>query len=527
MLRVAKTESGWVRGIQGSDVRSTVFKGIPFAADPVGENRWRAPQPAEPWEGVRDCIEFAPIPVQKVPGKNPNAFYTKEWHCDPEIPMDEESTLRLNIWTPAKTGDEKLPVMVWIIGGGFQEGYCHEMEIDGEGLNRRGVILVSIGYRVNCFGFLAHPDLTKESPDAPTNFGLLDQAVGIAWVKRNIANFGGDPDNITIFGQSAGGSSTMYQCTSPLTKGLFQKAIAQSCGGILAAYPKTFMPVADPMEKAEEKGVRFLRDWLGVETIEEARKLDWKFIHKRYVESNMMMMAVVDNKFIVDQWYERVAQGVMNAEYFMTGNTDNEFATNPSGDLEDWLKFNFGEHAEEYRAAVDGKLDTKIIGFDLTEKMMAEALANHGRPCYYYTFGPVIPGDTAGAFHSAELWFIFETLNKCWRPFDGHHYDLARKMANYWVNFAKTGDPNGVDQDGTPMPEWKKYTKEEPNQMMFFDDISTTTEFTKQTECLMNLNRYLLDDKEARDKILDDAINAPMFNDAALFSFDTKDDLWQ
>ncbi|MBR0451595.1 MAG: carboxylesterase family protein [Oscillospiraceae bacterium] len=499
MLRIAKTESGWVRGIQGSDVRTTVFKGIPFAADPVGENRWRAPQPVEPWEGVRDCLEFAPITVQKVPGINPDAFYSKEWHCDPEVPMDEAGSLALNIWTPAKTGDEKLPVMVWIFGGGLQEGYCHEMEFDGEALNRRGVILVSIAYRLNCFGFLTHPDLVKEDPEHPANYGLLDQAYALAWIKRNIANFGGDPDNITIYGQSAGGGSTMYHCTSPKSKGLFEKAIAQSCGGILAKYPKCFMPIADPMEVALEKGVHFVKDVLGCDTIEEARKLPWKFIEEKYHESHQFFNPAIDGEFVPAQWYELAAQGVMNPEYFMTGNTNNEFFLVPKpGEEEEWLKKNFGEYAEAYREACDGDINKKIVGFDLTEKLMCEALADKGHPAYYYTFGPTIPGDDAGAFHSSELWFTFETLNKCWRPFDGHHYDLARKMCNYWTNFAKTGNPNGLDQDGTPMPEWKTYSKEEPNQMLFFDEIKTTTEITKQTQCLLDINDFLLHSEEAR-----------------------------
>ncbi|MBR5071005.1 MAG: carboxylesterase family protein [Oscillospiraceae bacterium] len=493
MLRIAKTESGWVRGIQGSDARTTVFKGIPFAADPVGKNRWRAPQPVEPWEGIRDCLEFAPITRQRVPGRDPNAFYSKEWHVDPEVPMSEAGSLCLNIWTPAKTGDEKLPVMVWIFGGGFQEGYCHEMEFDGESMNRRGVILVSIAYRLNAFGFLAHPDLLKEDPEHPANFGLLDQNAGIAWVKRNIANFGGDPDRITIFGQSAGGGSTMYHCTSPKAKGLFRGAIAQSAGGVVPSHPTVFMPVADPMDVALEKGVKFL-EALGVKTVEEARQLPEEFIEEKYWEVNPFFTAAIDGKYVTDQWWKLAIAGEMNPEFFMTGNTTNEFLVLPRGDEEEWLKAQFGEFAEGYREAVDGKLNTKIVGFDVCEKLMCEGLARKGRPAYYYNFGPTIPGDDAGAFHSSELWFTFETLMKCWRPFDGHHYDVARKMCNYWTNFAKTGNPNGFDQDGTPMPEWQTYSREEPNTMLFFDEVKPTTYIDKKTTFLLDINRYLLDE---------------------------------
>ena len=499
MLREVKIESGWVRGIQGSDVRSTVFKGIPFAADPVGENRWRAPQPVEPWEGVRDCSRFAPITVQKIPGRDPNAFYSKEWHCDPEVPMSEAGSLCLNVWTPANSADEKLPVMVWIFGGGFQEGYCHEMEFDGESLNRRGVILVSIAYRLNVFGFLCHPDLRREDPEACANFGLLDQNYALQWVQRNIAAFGGDPDNVTIFGQSAGGGSTMYHVTSPKSAGLFKKAIAQSAGGIFPAYPKhAFMPIADTMEKAEEMGIEFVRDYLGCSNIAEARKLDAEFIEKKYEEFGKMMTAVIDRQFIVDQWYQRVLDDKTNDVQMMTGNTTNEFKSVPKGDVDEWIKAEFGPYAEKYaelcRAEAGDdeeayRAAAGLVSFEVCAATMAEVFAKHGRPLYYYEFGPTIPGDNAGAFHSSELWFVFETLMKCWRPFDGHHYDLARQMCNYWTNFAKFGDPNGKDADGVPMPEWRKYTAEDRDIMFFFDKVvSSAAPLSEKKQFLNTIN---------------------------------------
>ena len=160
MLRVAKTENGMVRGLPAADPRITSFKGIPFAAPPVGENRWRAPQPAEDWEGIKDCLEFKNIPVQDTPGLGTDV-YCKEWHVDPEAPMGEDC-LYLNIWTPAKKTDEKLPVLVWYFGGALQWGYPSEMEFDGERLARRGIIVVSVNYRLGAIGFMAHPELTKE-----------------------------------------------------------------------------------------------------------------------------------------------------------------------------------------------------------------------------------------------------------------------------------------------------------------------------------------------------------------------------
>ena len=506
MLRITNTESGMVQGLPGADVRTTVFRGIPFADDTSGENRWRPPQPPKPWEGIRKCYEFAPITMQKVPGKDPNAFYSKEWHCEPEIPMSEDGSLCLNIWTPMKTGKEKMPVMVWIFGGGLQEGYCHEMEFDGESFNRRGVILVTIAYRVNVFGFLCHPDLTAENPDAPANFGLLDQKAGIEWVKRNIANFGGDPENITIFGQSAGGGSTLYHCTSPQTKGLFQKAIAESAGGVKCLKPNLLLPSAITLKEAEEKGLKFVRDVLGCNSIAEARKLPAQFIEDKYIETFQGLngcTATIDNKFILDQSYNRVLEDQINDIVLMFGNTTNEFMAKPTGDVEEWVKglFDDPKDAEAYLAACKEavgddpealKKEASICGFDINAKMSATVMASHGRKYYYYVFGPTIPGDDAGAFHSSDLWFEFETLMKCWRPFDGHHYDIARKMCNYWANFAKTGDPNGLDADGTPMPEWRPFTLEDPCTMYFKDEVySDNAPFSGKTKFLVEKNLEL------------------------------------
>ena len=485
MLRITKTESGMVQGYPGTDARITVYKGIPFAADTSGENRWRPPQPVKPWEGVRKCYAFAPITMQKTPGQDPDAFYSKEWHVDPEVPMGEDS-LALNIWTPAKTGDEKLPVMVWIFGGGLQEGYAYEMEFDGERIASRGVILVSVAYRLNVFGFLSHPDLTAENPDAPANFGFLDQKAGIEWVKRNIANFGGDPENITIFGQSAGGVSVFAQLCSPQTEGLFQRAIIQSSAGgsILPVYPKTRFNDAIPLKEAEERGVRFLKEQLGVDTIAEARKLDAKFIRDKCVESKGWFPQTIDGKFMPESIFRAVFGDKMHRVPLMIGYTEDEMPIGPAGgteaDLESWAKENFGPYAQEYaeaccrKAEKEGKPLAKCSFVNVNEnstRIVGDVLSAQGRKVYAYAFDPEIPGDNAGSFHSSDLWFCFETLMKCWRPFDGHHYDLARRMCNYWTNFAKNGDPNGEDADGTPMPEWTAYTAESPRVMDLYDEI--------------------------------------------------------
>jgi len=477
MIRVAKTENGMVRGLPGNDPRVTSFKGIPFAAPPVGENRWRAPQPAADWEGIRDAYAFAPISVQDTPGLGTD-IYCREWHVDPEIPMGEDC-LYLNVWTGAKSAEEKLPVLVWFFGGGFQWGYTPEMEFNGERIARRGVIVVSVNYRLGVFGFLSHPELTKNQPDAPANFGSLDQKAGLDWVIRNIENFGGDPENITIAGQSAGGASVMAQLACEKNFGRFQKAIILS-GMFHNPYETDKFIIPRTIGETEKNGEAFF-EFLGVKTLEEARKLDAFHIRNKYGEfarNHPRFSVTIDGQFCVDEPLKRILNGQYNKVPIMAGNTTNEFSGQMIADNEEGLKKKaeaiFGEDAEKF-LSFDCVKEKKRGGYGTISVIEGAAKAvflkheEQGNPeGFYYRFGPDIPGwDNPGAFHSVDLWFFFETLGMCWRPFVGRHYDLARQMCNYWTNFMKTGNPNGDDADGTPMPCWKPYTKNAKSEMIF------------------------------------------------------------
>ena len=228
-----QTTRGMLQGIPGKDASVTVFRGVPYAAPPIGNLRWRAPQAAHSWAGIRHADRFGNICVQN-PLK-PGSFYQVEFYESPE-PMSEDC-LYLNLWTAASSASEKRPVMVWLHGGGFVEGSGSLPSFNGERLASKGVVLVTINYRLGVFGFLAHPELTAEDPHhASGNYGMLDQLEALKWVKANIQNFGGDPENVTIFGQSAGASSVLNLCASPLAKGYFRRAIVQSGG---------FMPAED------------------------------------------------------------------------------------------------------------------------------------------------------------------------------------------------------------------------------------------------------------------------------------------
>ena len=505
MLRQVKTENGIVRGFPGTNARITVFKGIPYAAAPVGELRWRAPQPAENWEGVRDCYEFPPIAMQPTPGKDPDAFYSKEWHVDPEISMSEDC-LYLNVWTPAKSADEKLPVMMWIHGGGMQEGYGHEQEFDGEQFAKRGVILVSITYRLNVFAWMAHPELSAQQPDDPCNFGLLDMVAALKWINKNIENFGGDPSRVTVFGQSGGGMATAYLATSPLTKDLVHRVIIQSAGLGAMIIPDLgyFKPGTPTKEFGENAGVDFL-EYLGVKTIEEARNLDAAYINEKAIklraDTGKFMNPVIDGLSCTEDPFLDMAKNKIHDIEVMVTATGDEFLAGSQEPLADWSEKLFGEYAEGFLDAVklaagsDDKADllrkANFSTFNPSNRLTAEILAYHNRPVYFSVFDPYIPGDDAGAFHSCDLWFEFETLMKCWRPFDGHHYDLSRKMCNYFANFAKTGNPNGVDADGTPMPEWKTYT-EDPHAFVFGDEIYVESYVDPIVRYILDINmKYL------------------------------------
>ena len=483
MIRKAKTENGIVKGLPAADPRITAFKGIPFAAPPVGENRWRAPQPCPNWEGELKAYEFAPISVQNTPGLGTD-IYCKEWHVDPEIPMSEDC-LYLNVWTNAKSTEDNLPVLVWIFGGGFQWGYTAEMEFDGERFARRGVVVVTVNYRLNLFGFLAHPELVKDQPDAPANFGLLDQQAGIKWVKRNIKAFGGDPNNITIAGQSAGGGSVMQQLTSPQNEGLFQKAVFMS-GAIRSPYMDQ-APVAAPqtLDAALENGKGFF-DFIGVKSLAEARSMDATWLlskYDEYVATHMRMFPIEDGVFSVGDPMKLISTGKRLNVPLMAGNTTDEFLNSipakNEAELREMAIECFGDKADSFLSFAESKKNftfmnqtayAPVSGIECSVKSMFLNSQESGntKDCYYYRFDADIPGpDQPGTFHSVDLWFFFETLAKCWRPFTGKHYNVSRQMCNYMTNFIKTGNPNGVDIDGTPLPEWKAYTKEHNSGIVF------------------------------------------------------------
>ena len=479
MIRKVRTENGWVRGLPAADPRITSYKGIPFADKPVGRNRWRAPQPCPDWEGELFAADFAPIPMQaNCAGDPAKDIYAREWHVNPSLPMSEDC-LYLNIWAPAD-GRTGLPVYVWYFGGGLQVGNTAEMEFDGERIARRGIVVVTVAYRLNAFGFLCHPDITAEAPQAPANFGFLDQQFATRWVKRNIAAFGGDPDNITIGGQSAGGMSVTAQMTCPQNKGLFSRAIIES-GTFTMPYDRPFGLLPRNLQEAEEQGVRFF-DALGVKTLEEARALDARTVEDMSLSWPWGCWGeAVDGVFSTYpscDWFmhkDRILCPIL------LGQTSSEFTECPDAatdaELAAMAKTCFGADAPRFLAGFTSPATKESIAqegcihtIDLAIRCLSRMNSQHGiaQPLYAYSFDADIPGwDHPGTFHSVDLWFFFETLAKCWRPFTGRHYDLARQMCDYWANFIRIGDPNGNGSHGEALPEWPLLTEDAPARMVF------------------------------------------------------------
>ena len=429
---VLSIEGGLVQGVECECAPGvTVYRGIPFAAPPVGDLRWREPQPVIPWEGVKVADSFGAPAVQTnhTPGNwTPEFFYDG----DPEF---SEDCLYLNVWTPApgKIG-AKLPVCLWIHGGGYNAGWGHEPEMDGEEWAKHGCILVTCNYRLQLLGFLTHPALTAESPHGVSgNYGMLDQIAALKWVRNNIAQFGGDPDKITIMGQSAGAASIKTMVTSPLSKDLIAGAIIQSGGGLNVS------PVSsEGAFQASEADGKKLMDWAGYETLEQMRaipageviKLVGKYIAETGERISPGIRPVADGYALPETFDEAALAGRIADVPYMIGGTLDDMG-------------NLG--------------GTNIRTFCLQREK------DGGKPAYAYQFARRLPTDgrdgvLEGAFHSSELWYMFKSLRFCWRPMTEGDYDLAEQMITCWTDFVKTGDPGA---------SWTPCTAEEPQSMIF------------------------------------------------------------
>jgi len=473
-----KTDAGMIEGKEDGAVHA--FLGIPYAAPQVGDLRWKPPVPATKWTGVRKATEFGSHCMQ---GKVYGDMNFRDTG-------GSEDCLTLNVWVPAKTSGAKLPVMVWIYGGGFAAGTTSEARQDGIHLAQQGVIVVSMNYRLGVFGFFVHPELAKESEhNAAGNYGLLDQTAALRWVHENIAAFGGDPRNVTIFGESAGSFSVSAQMASPLAKGLFQKAIGESGGAFFSA-GLSF----EPRSAREEKDVKTVSAKLGVSTLAELRAVPAQKLLDAFSPPQSPGFDFdpdVDGYFLPESVPAIFAAGKQSDVPLLAGwNHDEgsyEIVFNPQKPTAESMKANtqkdFGDKAAEFlklyptdtpehvqRSAQDFAGD-RFIAFSTWAWIDAQSKTGK-QPIYRFRFDlgpPADPkGPQLGAYHSAEIEYVFGQLDSkagvAWRTDDRQ---LSETMQKYWANFARSGDPNGPG-----LPRWPVYSAADGWPVMFLDATS-------------------------------------------------------
>ena len=442
-------EGGLVAGVDLPDSEVRFYKGIPFAAPPVGDLRWRPPQPVIPWDGVLQAETISDGCMQAL--TRSRLPWTEPYMHQGDV---SEDCLYLNVWTAAGRTDEKRPVMVWIHGGGFQEGSTSVATYDGTAFAERGVVLVSINYRLGLLGFLAHAELTEESPEGSSgNYGYLDQIAALKWVQANIAAFGGDPDKVTLFGQSAGAMSIRVLVQSPLAEGLFSRGILQSGA---ESMPPGFLRAGISLAAAESAGVQ-IQDDLGADSLPALRALP----AESFLIPSPMPLSVVEDGWLIPSASESQVQIPVIAG--MVAN-DWMWGIDPSMTTEAYLDYavdTFGAHADSYLSLYPAASDADI----LTARQ--EATRDRGRvalfywatgasdgiaPIYTYYFDRAIPWPEHpefGAFHSVEIPYVFNTMDELDRPWETVDHRVADQMISYWVNFARTGNPNGLD-----LPDW-------------------------------------------------------------------------
>ena len=485
-VRAADVTGGHVSGVAANGLVS--FKGIPFAAPPVGALRWKAPQPVKPWPGVKQADQFGPGCVQAA------SPYM-------QVPSMSEDCLYLNVWTPAKAAGDRLPVMVWIYGGAFTGGAASMAAYDGTRLAEKGVVIVTINYRLGPFGFLAHPELTKESGKGSGNYGLQDQIAALRWVKDNIGRFGGDASRVTIFGESAGGISVSMLTVSPYAKGLFQRAISESGGNF--GIPRTASEAgatAPALSVAEADGQRFLQA-LGAADLKSAREVPAEKVLATAGSARVRFWPVFDGDVIPGDQYKLYEARQFNDTPILVGTNSDEgnlfVRSSTTAAFETQVRNGYGKDADAVLAAYPHATDeqasraAKDLFRDSTFAWGTWAWARlqsekgTGR-AYVYYFDHKTPQSPAGANHAAEIGFVFRNPGggRAGAP-TAAEIALSELMSSYWTNFAKTGDPNGAG-----LPAWPAFTATD-QRVMYFDGTSAARPLPNVTQ-LKALDTYFI-----------------------------------
>jgi para-nitrobenzyl esterase len=466
-MEVPQLASGPISGLQEDGIWT--YKGIPFAAPPVGELRWREPQAVEAWDEILACESYGPACPQSV---------EDDWTGMMDVGVMDEDCLYLNVWTPAEAPDERMPVMVWIHGGAFRSGAGSLPIYDGHNLAEKGVVLVTINYRLGALGLMAHPLLSEESPNGVSgNYGLLDQVAALEWVRDNIDVFGGDAENVTVFGESAGGMSILDLMASPLAEGLFDRAIVQSGPMLDLGLPINEFPT---LEEAEKTGEEISKE-LGCDDAEDEMAALREVTPQELIAASsgeneffspINLSPNVDGYLLPENPSAAFAAGRQHAVPLLTGINANEgsiflpdITLNQYQLLGNYL---YGEYATEVEALFPAQTETEVkasmerlvtqMGFGASARFTAESMAEAGEAAYLYFFSqaPRDPRITQlGTFHGMEIMYVFGNLDKVGMEGLGEDdYALSGAMMDYWTAFARSGDPNGA---GSPAP-WPAYT---------------------------------------------------------------------
>ena len=458
---VVTAPAGAVRGVSQGEVSS--FKGIPYAAPPVGQMRWRPPAPAPRWDGVRDATDFGPACIQPTPGA-PSIYSA-------DLGRTSEDCLTLNVWTPSTTG--KAPVMVWIHGGALVSGSSKEPLYDGARLAREGVVVVSINYRLGVLGWLSHPDLSAESPAGISgNYGLMDQVGALEWVKRNIASFGGDPDNVAIAGESAGGLSVLYLMSSPLAQGLFDRAIAQSAYMISTPELKTARHGAPAAEAAGSALARALQ----APSLRALRGMNAQNLTDQAAASGFATFGVIDGVVLPRQIVDVFDRGEQAKVPVLAGFNSGEIRSlrmlapatpAAAADYERTIRERYGDLAEAFlRLYPSSDMGESILAatrdalYGWTSERLVRSQTAAGQPSFLYLFDHGYPAaDNANlrAFHASELPYMFGALKRTpprWPviPDSAPERSLSDAMVGYWTSFVRGEPPHA---EGAPV--WPAY----------------------------------------------------------------------
>lgn len=506
-IGVVTTEGGKVSGVDTDVPGVEVFKGVPFAGPTGGDNRFKPPQPVEKWDGVRKADTWGDQALQDVHTNPTGAFWGDEFYFDPAfLPKASESGLNLNVWTPAKSTKAKLPVYVWIHGGANHHGYASEMEFYASKLAAKGIIVVSVQYRLGALGWLALPELSAESPNKVSgNYAMLDLIKALQWVHGNIAGFGGDPDNVTIGGQSAGARNSSMLLRSPLAKGLFHRAVIES--GQTGFFSSPMQPLAE-REEANKKAVEQVfgkpmsladlraiptDDFISKKAADDKTQL-YEALHKGV---NGTAQHTVDGYVFTNESVDLLRPGALDGIDIMFGGTSDEYTSlmgGPDKTLSDtefadamskigyddaWKKvYRPSDPQDAYRKSLRAKADYNLQGYLLSAEIAKRRNKNSNIYTFYFNHAP--PGRNTefyGSFHSSDLWYFMDSIREKpgQRFWTGADYRMADTMSSYLANFVRTGNPNGKK-----LPEWPQATN--GTFMRFHDGYALSVKHTPYPE---------------------------------------------